>query len=200
MDRRGAAAGDSKTPWGVQERHTPLGRRPPGTTRSWRPSEFRLPLRRADRTPQQSSHFFLNVDDDFRFTQFFAEVLILAAQLLVLIAEGTALGLGAALLWRQGMQDSGGSFLPPGHQVRGVQALAPEQGANATSRIPGSVCLRQNPLLVLGCEASSLGSCNDLVVGAVGDSLTAPTPRSLPAPSAEASQPSTSSGFWRRQT
>src|ERR1039457_2711210 len=104
MDRRGAAAGDSKTPWGVQERHTPLGRRPPGTTRSRRPSGFRLPLRRADRTPQQSRHFFLNVDDDFRFTQFFAEVLILATKLLVLLAEGTALGLGPALLWRQGMQ------------------------------------------------------------------------------------------------
>jgi hypothetical protein len=74
----------------------------------------------------------LNVDDDFRFTQFFAEVLVLATQLLVLIAEGTALGLGAALLWRQGMQDSSGSFLPPGHQVRGVQAPPPEQGANAT--------------------------------------------------------------------
>src|SRR5450759_3106960 len=131
MDRRGAAAGDSKTPWGVQERHTRLGRRPPGTTRSWRPSEFRLPLRRADRTPQQSSHFFLNIDDDFRFTQFFAEVLILATQFLVLFIEGAALGLGATLLWGQGMQDSGGSFLPPRHQVRGVQALPPEQGTDA---------------------------------------------------------------------
>src|ERR1039458_6373836 len=173
MDRRGAAAGDSKTPWGVQERHTPLGRRPPGTTRSWRPLEFRLPLRRADRTPQQSSHFFLNVDDDFRFTQFFTEVLVLATQLLVLIAEGTALGLGAALLWSQGMQDSGGAFLPPGHQVRGVQALAPEQGANATSRILGSVGLRQNPLLVLGREASALGAGDDLGAGAVRGALTA---------------------------
>src|ERR1035441_10684057 len=47
---------------------------------------------------------FLNVDDDFRFTQFFAEVLILATKLLVLLAEGTALGLGPSLLWRQGMQ------------------------------------------------------------------------------------------------
>src|SRR5664279_829697 len=170
MDRRGAAAGDSKTPWGVQERHTRLGRRPPGTTRSWRPSEFRLPLRRADRTPQQSSHFFLNVDDDFRFTQFFAEVLVLATKLLVLIAEGTALGLGAALLWRQGMQDSGSSFLPPGHQVRGVQALTPEQGANTTSLLLGPVGLSQNALLVLGREASALGVANNLGVGAVGDS------------------------------
>src|ERR1039457_1698569 len=173
MDRRGAAAGDSKTLWGVQERHTPLGRRPPGTTRTWRPSEFRLPRRRGDRTPQQSSHFFLNVDDDFRVTQFFAEVLVLATQLLVLIAEDTALGLGSALLWCQGMQDPGRAFLPPGHQVRGVQALAPEQGTNATSRILGSVGLRQNPLLVPGCEASALGTTDDLGVGAVGDPLTA---------------------------
>src|ERR1022692_2443404 len=35
---------------------------------------------------------------------------------------------------------------------------------------------------------------------AVKGSLTAPTPRSSPAPSAETSQPSTSSGFWRRPT
>jgi hypothetical protein len=68
----------------------------------------------------------LNVDDDFRLTQFFAEVLILATQLLVLFVEGAALGLGATLLWCQGMQDSGGSFLPPRHQVRGVQTLPPE--------------------------------------------------------------------------
>src|ERR1017187_5325142 len=89
------------------------------------------PACRSD-APTEQPLFFLNVDDDFRFTQFFAEVLVLATQLLVLIAEGTALGLGAALLWRQGMQDSSGSFLPPGHQVRGVQAPPPEQGANAT--------------------------------------------------------------------
>src|ERR1035438_9440285 len=173
MDRRGAAAGDSKTPWGVQERHTPLGRRPPGTTRSWRPSEFRLPLRRADRTPQQSSHFFLNVDDDFRFTQFFTEVLVLATQLLVLIAEGTALGLGAALLWSQGMQDSGGAFLPPGHQVRGVQALPPEQGADATGLLFGLIGLSQNPLFVPGRKASALGAGDDFGVGTAGDPLIA---------------------------
>jgi hypothetical protein len=108
----------------------------------------------------------LNVDDDFRFTQFFAEVLILATELLVLLAEGTALGLGAAFLWRQGMQNSGSSFLPPGHHVRGVQALAPEQGANTTSLLLGPVGLSQNALLVLGREASALGTANDLGVGA----------------------------------
>ena len=57
--------------------------------------------------------------------------------------------------------------------MRGVQALAPEQGANATSRILGSVGLRQNPLLVLGCEVSALGAGDDLGVGAVSDPLTA---------------------------
>ena len=40
------------------------------------------------------------------FTQFFAEVLILATQLLVFFVQGAALGLGATLLWCQGMQDS----------------------------------------------------------------------------------------------
>src|ERR1035441_5443817 len=173
MDRRGAAAGDSKTPWGVQERHTPLGRRPPGTTRSWRPSEFRLPLRRADRTPQQSSHFFFNVDDDFRFTTIFTKGRGLATQLLVPIAEGSALGLGAALLWSQGMQDSGGAFLPPGRQVRGVQALPPEQGADATGLLFGLIGLSQNPLFVPGRKASALGAGDDFGVGTVGDPLIA---------------------------
>src|ERR1035437_2248020 len=172
MDRRGAAAGGSKTPWGGPERRTRLAPRPPGTAPRRQPSEV-LPVRRADRTPQQSSHFFLNIDNDFRFTQFFAEVLILAAKLLVLIAEGTALNLGAALLGRQGMQDSGRSFLPPGHQVRGVQPLPPEQGADATSLLFGPIGLCQNPLLVLGREASALSAGNDLGVGAVNASLIA---------------------------
>src|ERR1700690_32195 len=99
MDRRVAAAGGSKTLWGGPERRTRLARRPPGEIPGRQPSQL-PPVRRADRTPQQSSHFFLNIDNDFCFTQFFAEVLILAAQLLVLIAESTALGLGAALLCR----------------------------------------------------------------------------------------------------
>ena len=49
---------------------------------------------------------FLNVDDDFRFTQFFGEVLILVTQLLVLFVERGTLGLGTALLRCQGMQNS----------------------------------------------------------------------------------------------
>src|SRR6266704_4418017 len=72
------------------------------------PTTYRLKT-----SKKQSSHFFLNVDDDFRFTQFFAEVLILATQLLVFFVQGAALGLGATLLWCQGMQDSRGTLVPP---------------------------------------------------------------------------------------
>jgi hypothetical protein len=39
-----------------------------------------------------------NVDDDFRFAQFFPQALILALQFLILIVERAALGLGATLL------------------------------------------------------------------------------------------------------
>src|ERR1035437_9481069 len=151
MDRRWAAAAGRKTTWGGQEPHRRLGYRPPGTTRRRPPSELRLPVR----TPQQSSHFFLNVDNDFRFTQFFAEVLILATQLLVIFIEGAVLGLGTTLLWCQGMQDAGSSFLPPHHQVRGVQALPPEQGADATGLLFGLIGFGQDTLLVVGREGRS---------------------------------------------
>src|SRR6266851_7911771 len=93
MDRRWAAAAGRTMPWEAPEFHRQLGCRPPGTTRR-PPSELRLPVRRAQRTPQQSSHFCLNVDDDFRFTQFFAEVLILATQLLVFFVQGLRLDWG----------------------------------------------------------------------------------------------------------
>ena len=86
----------------------------------------------------------MNVDDDFRFTQFFAEVLILATQLLVFFVQGAALGLGATLLWCQGMQDSRGTLVPPRHQVRGVQALTPEQGTDATRLLFGLIGFGQD--------------------------------------------------------
>ena len=64
-------------------------------------------------------------------TQFLTEVLILPTQLLVLFVEGSALALGTTLLWCQRVQDPCGTLMPPRRQMRGVQALAPEQGANA---------------------------------------------------------------------
>ncbi len=112
----------------------------------------------AARTTQQRNHSSLKIDDDFCFAQFFPEVLILALQLLVLIVERAALGLGAAFLWRQGMQDSRGALVPPGRQMRRVQAFPPEQGADAAKLIFGLIGLGQDALLVLACENTALRS------------------------------------------
>jgi hypothetical protein len=108
----------------------------------------------------------LNVDDDFRFAQFFPEVLILALQLLVLIVERAALGLGATFLWGQGLQDSCRALVPPSRQMRGVQALPPEQGADAARLIFGLIGLGQDALLVLACEDAALRFGDDLGVWA----------------------------------
>src|SRR5216684_6565075 len=61
-------------------------------------------------------------------------------------------GCGYAALWCQGMQDSRGTLVPPRHQVRGVQALTPEQGTDATRLLFGLIGFGQDSLLVLGCE------------------------------------------------
>src|ERR1039457_1356337 len=169
MDRRWAAAAGRTMTWGGQELHKRLACRPPGTTRRRPPSELRLPVRSAERTPQQSSHFFLNVDDDFCFTQFFAEMLILATQLLVFFVERAAPGLGAALLWCQGVQDPRGALVPPRHQVRGVQAFPPKQGADTTGLLFGLIGLGQDTLLVLAREDAAFRSGDNLRVGVAGD-------------------------------
>jgi len=107
----------------------------------------------------------LNVDDDFRFTQFFTEMLILATQLLVLFVEGRALALGTTLLWSQRVQDPCGTLMPPRRQMRGVQALAPQQGANAAGLPFSLVGFGKDRLLVLASEDATLRSGYDLGVG-----------------------------------
>ena len=69
------------------------------------------------------------------------------------------------------MQDSRGTLVPPRHQVRGVQALTPEQGTDATRLLFGLIGFGQDSLLVLGCEDAAPGSGDDLGVGAAGTSL-----------------------------
>ena len=125
-----------------------------------------LPVRRAERTSQQSGHFFLNVDNDLCFAQFFPEVLILALQLLVLVVERAALGLGAAFLWRQRQQDSRGAFVSPRRQMGRVQAFPSEQGANAAKFIFDLIGLGQDALLVLACENAPLRFGDDLGIWA----------------------------------
>ena len=68
---------------------------------------------------------------------------------------------------RQGMQDPGGPLLAPRHQVGGVEALTPQQGADATRLLLGLIGLGEDTLLILCVEAASLGSGDDLGVGAV---------------------------------
>jgi len=123
---------------------------------------LRLPVRRAERTSQQGGHFFLNIDDDFCFAQFFPEVLILALQFLVLIVERAAFGFGATFLWRQGLQDSRGALVTPRRQMRRVQAFPPEQGADASGFIFGLIGRRQDALLVFAGEDAALGFGDDL--------------------------------------
>src|SRR5436305_4694145 len=166
MGRKWVAAVDSTRPWGAPELHRRLAYPPPATTRRRPSSELRLPVRCAERSSQQSGHFFLNVDDDFRLAQFFPQLLILAQQLLVLITERAALGLGAAFLWRQGVQDACGALVPPCRQMRGVQALPAEQGADAARLIFGLIGLRQDALLVLARENAALRFGDDLGVWA----------------------------------
>src|SRR6185312_10919248 len=166
MGRKWVAAVDSTRPWGGQELHRRLACPPPATTRRRPPSEFRLPVRHAERTPQQSGHFFLNVDDDFRFAQFFPEVLILALQPLVLINQRAALGLGASLLRCQGLQNPRGALLPPRRQVRRVQAFPSEQGADAARLRFGLIRLGQDVLLVLAREDAALRFGNDFRIWA----------------------------------
>ena len=110
----------------------------------------------------------MNVDDDFRFTQFFPEVLILALQLLVLIVERAALGLGASFLWRQGLQDSRSALVSPRRQVRGVQAFPPEQGSDGSGLLFGLIGLGQDSLLVLAREDAALRSGDDLGIWMAG--------------------------------
>ena len=74
------------------------------------------------------------------------------------------------------MQDSRGTLVPPRHQVRGVQALTPEQGTDATRLLFGLIGFGQDSLLVLGCEDAAPGSSDDLGVRAASTGLVGTDP------------------------
>src|ERR1017187_942253 len=79
--------------------------------------------------PQDLREFFLNLDDRFGLTEFGRQPLVLASEPIVLGDQG---GVGRnfrpATLWSQTGQRSCVALLPPGGQVRRVQALAAQQG------------------------------------------------------------------------
>jgi hypothetical protein len=110
----------------------------------------------------------LNLNDNFGFAQLFTEVLVFAAQFLILFIERVTLGLGTPLLGRQGMQDAGGALLSPGHQVRGVQALAAEQGAQGSRLLFRLIGFSQDALLVLSRKNPAFGFGDDLGIGPGG--------------------------------
>jgi hypothetical protein len=58
-------------------------------------------------------------------------------------------------------------LLAPRHQVGGVAALTPQQGADATRLLLGLIGLGGHTLLILGREDASLGSGDDFGVGAL---------------------------------
>jgi hypothetical protein len=135
--------------------------------------------RSPDRTAQQRGHFFLNIDHDLGFTQFLGEALGLAAQLLVFFSDGIALGLGAALLRRQRLENA--SFVPlaaPGRQQRRIQAFAAKDRADTAGAL-GLVGLGQDALFVFGGEAAALGLRHDLGIGVGGCVAAGGTPVTL---------------------
>src|SRR5205085_4625751 len=95
-----------------------------------RPSGLLLGVRLRQRPPQQSAHFFLDIDDNRGFTQFLGQALVLPAELLHFLFLRIPFGLGAALVRGQALENAGLTFATPSDEVRGVKAFAALQGAD----------------------------------------------------------------------
>jgi hypothetical protein len=106
----------------------------------------------------------LNVDDDFGFTQFLGEALVLAAEFLHFVVQRIPFGLGAALVRGQALENSGLPLATPRDQVRGVEAFAALQGADGAGVSGGGVGFSQDAQFVLGGEGAALGAGDDLRV------------------------------------
>src|SRR5438270_2335073 len=89
-----------------------------------RPSGLLLGVRLRQRPPQQSAHFFLDIDDDSGFTQFLGQALVLPAELLHFLFLRIAFGFWAALVRGQALENAGLTFATPSDEVRGVKAFA----------------------------------------------------------------------------
>src|ERR1019366_1047618 len=92
-----------------------------------RPSGLLLGVRLRQRPPQQSAHFFLNIDDNRGFTQLLRQALVLPAELLHFLLLRIAFGLGAALERGQAFENASLPLTTPGGQVRGVKSFATKQ-------------------------------------------------------------------------
>ena len=79
--------------------------------------------------PQQLGHFFLNIDNDVGFLQFFLETLIVLAQLFILGGQRIPLHLRTPLL-RKGFVHRAIALFAPAVQSRRVNPLPPQNGAD----------------------------------------------------------------------
>src|SRR5664279_5699355 len=113
-----------------------------------RPSGLLLGVRLRQRPPQQSAHFFLDIDNNRGFTQLLGQALILPAELLHFLFLWVAFGLGAALVRGQALENAGLPFATPGDQVRGIESVAALQGADGAGLCGSSVRLSQEAQFV----------------------------------------------------
>src|ERR1035437_6971357 len=105
-----------------------------------------------NRVAQQRSHFFLNFDDQLGVLQLFGQAGNNGFLLAVLLDQRTNNHFGAALLGREGVDLSLLLLPPPGSQVRGVEALAAQQGTHRPT-ILSRIGLVDDRTLVLGGKA-----------------------------------------------
>src|ERR1035437_2495111 len=158
-----APAPGGRRPAEDRERGRPPRSRPRSTV-EWLPSRVALfPVRLRPGDPQQGRDFFLNVDDDLGLLQFLLHLQQFGFQFAVLLGQGVAGRLPAALL---GQSAQGARFAqpPPLDQVGLVQPLAPQQSADR-ARIGGGVGLLDDAQLVLGGELATLGFGRDFEIG-----------------------------------
>lgn len=106
----------------------------------------------------------MELDDGLGLDQALAQSLVLPLQLRYPRGLGIdCVPLTAVLAWRQPRQCPGLALAPPGSQVRGVQALTAQQGAD----LPGlaAVGLLQHPQLFLGRRPPASGLLDHFGVG-----------------------------------
>jgi len=120
----------------------------------------------------------LDIDDGLSLRQALAQLRVLLLQFTdARVPRCRRLGLGSALVRRQRRQGAGLALAPPGGQVRGVQPLAAQQGADLAGL--AAVGLLKDAQLVLGAEVTALRPLLDLRIGErIGGRLRRPCSRS----------------------
>ncbi len=106
----------------------------------------------------------MELDDGLGLDQALAQSLVLPLQLRYPRGLGIdCVPLTAVLAWRQPRQGPGLALAPPGSQVRGVQALTAQQGADLP--VLAAVGLLQHPQLLLGRRPPASGLLDHFGVG-----------------------------------